>query len=140
MDDRSPIKEKPAPQGLVEGGRGLETDLEGAVEQIVAIHERASSKGINVSQGRHPSSGERIQISGTCLPGDSSTDRAARPRGTDAESRRFEAMLVEISSKFVNLPANEVDQEIEDAQRRICECLGLDLSSLWQWSVGSTSD
>ncbi|MGD9382988.1 MAG: sigma 54-interacting transcriptional regulator [Desulfobacterales bacterium] len=27
-----------------------------------------------------------------------------------------------------------MDSEIEDAQRRICECLGLDLSSLWQWS------
>jgi formate hydrogenlyase transcriptional activator len=50
------------------------------------------------------------------------------------ERLRFEAMLSEISARFVNLPADRIDDEIEDAQRRICECLGLDLSALWQWS------
>jgi PAS domain S-box-containing protein len=44
-------------------------------------------------------------------------------------------LIADISSKFVNLPASEVDREIEDAQRRICECLGLDVSALWQWSM-----
>jgi formate hydrogenlyase transcriptional activator len=60
---------------------------------------------------------------------------------TEAELRHvfeerlgFEAMLAEISARFVNLPTDRIDDEIEDAQRRICECLGLDLSSLWQWS------
>ena len=43
-------------------------------------------------------------------------------------------LIADISSKFVNLPAGEVDREIEDAQRRICELLDLDLSALWQWS------
>jgi hypothetical protein len=47
---------------------------------------------------------------------------------------RFEALLTEISARFVNLPADRIDGEIEDAQRRICQSLGLDLSSLWQWS------
>ncbi|MBW1754192.1 MAG: hypothetical protein JRJ46_14085 [Deltaproteobacteria bacterium] len=50
------------------------------------------------------------------------------------ERLRFETLLVEISARFVNLPTDQIDGEIEDAQRRICECLGLDLSALWQWS------
>ena len=44
-------------------------------------------------------------------------------------------VIADLSLKFINLPANKVDLEIEDAQRRICQCLGLDLSSLWQWSA-----
>jgi PAS domain S-box-containing protein len=50
------------------------------------------------------------------------------------ERLRFEKLLVEISACFVNLPTHQIDDEIEDAQRRICECLGIDLSALWQWS------
>ena len=53
------------------------------------------------------------------------------------ERLRFETLLAGISARFVNLPAERIDSEIEDAQRRICECLGLDLSALWQWSVES---
>jgi len=48
---------------------------------------------------------------------------------------RFETLIAELSTKFINLPPAEVDQEIEDAQRRVCESLGLDLSSLYQWSA-----
>lgn len=51
------------------------------------------------------------------------------------EQLRFEMLLTEISGRFVNMPADQVDHEIEDAQRRVCECLGLDLSALWQWSI-----
>ena len=51
------------------------------------------------------------------------------------EQLRFEMLLAEISGRFINLSADRVDGEIEDAQRRVCECLGLDLSSLWQWST-----
>lgn len=47
---------------------------------------------------------------------------------------RFETLIAELSSRFVNLPVDAVDAEIEDAQRRVCECLGLELSALWQWS------
>ncbi len=53
------------------------------------------------------------------------------------ERLRFETLLAEISARFVHLPAEQIDSEIEDAQRRICECLCLDLSALWQWSVES---
>ena len=62
------------------------------------------------------------------------------PRGTheELEARlRFETLIADLSLKFINLPANEVDPEIEDAQRRVCQCLGLDLCSLWQWSAES---
>ena len=50
------------------------------------------------------------------------------------ERLRFETLLTEISARFVNLPADRLDSEIEDAERRICELLGLDLAALWQWS------
>jgi PAS domain S-box-containing protein len=56
-------------------------------------------------------------------------NRAKRKQG-EAEA----TLLAEISSKFVNLPPGEVDLEIEDALRRICESLDLDLATLWQWS------
>src|SRR5512136_357386 len=48
------------------------------------------------------------------------------------ERLRFETLLAEISRRFVNLPADQVDGEIEGAQRRICELLDLDRSVLWQ--------
>ena len=51
------------------------------------------------------------------------------------EQLRFEMLLSDISSHFVNLPVDQIDREIEDAQGRICECLGLDLSVLWQFSM-----
>ena len=50
------------------------------------------------------------------------------------ERLRFEKLLTDISARFVNLPAKQIDGAIEDAQRSICECLGVDLSSLWQWT------
>jgi PAS domain S-box-containing protein len=56
------------------------------------------------------------------------------------ERLRFETLLADLSSKFVNLPPAELDREIEDAQRRVCECLDLDLSALWQWSVEDPND
>ncbi|MBP7866875.1 MAG: sigma 54-interacting transcriptional regulator [Acidobacteria bacterium] len=48
---------------------------------------------------------------------------------------RFERLLAETSAHFVDLPADQVDGEIVEAQRRVCECLGLDLSALWQWKA-----
>lgn len=41
-------------------------------------------------------------------------------------------MLSDLSPGFLNLDPTEVDREIEDAQRRICESLGFDASALWQ--------
>lgn len=57
-------------------------------------------------------------------------------RATDRIENRieFESLISDLSSRFINLPPRKVDHEIMDAQRRICDLLGLDLSSLWQWS------
>ena len=56
------------------------------------------------------------------------------PNAELEERLRFETLIADLSSKFVNLPAGEVDREIMDAQRRICDVLALDLAGLWQWS------
>jgi hypothetical protein len=54
----------------------------------------------------------------------------ARWRRAQAEA----TLIAEISSKFVNLAPGEVDREIMDAERRICELLGLGVAGLWQWT------
>ena len=53
------------------------------------------------------------------------------------ERLRFETLLAELSARFINVPPEQVDREIEDAQRRVCENLDLDLSALWQCVVGT---
>ena len=59
----------------------------------------------------------------------------ARPSAENLQQRLdFETLLSELSSRFIHLPAGEVDREIEDALRSICEPLGIDLAILWQWS------
>jgi transcriptional regulator with GAF, ATPase, and Fis domain len=62
------------------------------------------------------------------------TPPSINPRPELEERLRFETLIADLSSKFINLPAGEVDREIEDAQRRVCECLGFDLCALWQWT------
>ena len=64
------------------------------------------------------------------------TATPARPPSSLEGSLRFETLLADLSAHFVNLPADQVDAAIEVAQRRICECLDLDLSTLWQISPG----
>jgi len=44
----------------------------------------------------------------------------------------FETLLADLSLKFIDLPPSHVDREIAEAQRCVCEFLGLDLSALWQ--------
>ncbi len=48
------------------------------------------------------------------------------------ERLRFETLLAETSARFVNLPSDQIDAEIEGTQRLICEFLNLDRSSLGQ--------
>ncbi len=50
------------------------------------------------------------------------------------ERLRFEALLVDLSARFVHVPADQVDRMIEEAQRRIVQGLGLDRSTLLQRS------
>ena len=49
------------------------------------------------------------------------------------ERLRFETLLADLSARFVGLAAEALDREIEDAQRRICQTLGLDRSTLGQF-------
>jgi PAS domain S-box-containing protein len=60
--------------------------------------------------------------------------RAQRQRAERqlAEQLRMETLVADLSARFVHLPANEIEGVIQDAQRRICETLDLDRSSLWQ--------
>ena len=76
----------------------------------------------------------RIQYVVLVINGDGLEQTEAELRHVLEERLRFEALLAEISARFVNLSTDRIDGAIEDAQRRICECLGLDLSALWQWS------
>jgi formate hydrogenlyase transcriptional activator len=50
---------------------------------------------------------------------------------------QFKKLLIEISTFFINLPCNEIDSQIELAQRRTCELLDLDRSALWQADEGN---
>jgi hypothetical protein len=67
------------------------------------------------------------------------TARTRSPRLDLEERLQFELLIADLSSEFVNLSSCDVDRKIEDAQRRVCECLGLDLSALWQWSPETPS-
>jgi PAS domain S-box-containing protein len=58
-------------------------------------------------------------------------------RNASEEGLTFEALLLDLSVRFIDLPMDLVDTQIEDAQRRVCEYLGLDLAALWQWSIGT---
>jgi PAS domain S-box-containing protein len=67
-----------------------------------------------------------------------STVNEAQSSAAHLENRlQFETLISDVSSRFINLPAGEVDREIEDALRRVCEPLGIDLAVLWQWSLVS---
>ena len=46
----------------------------------------------------------------------------------------FEKLLLSLSSQFISLPFEQIDGAIEETQRQMCEALGFDLSTLWQWS------
>jgi len=52
------------------------------------------------------------------------------------ERLKFETLLANMSARFVNQPADRIDSEIEDTQRRICELLDIDRSTLWQVQEG----
>ena len=54
------------------------------------------------------------------------------PRGDLEERLRFEALLVDLSARFVHVPADQVDRLIEEAQQRVGQALGLDRSTLLQ--------
>ena len=50
------------------------------------------------------------------------------------EAVRFERLLADLSSRFVNLPPSEVDQQIEQGLQQIVEALDVDRSGLAEFS------
>jgi len=44
----------------------------------------------------------------------------------------FEMLIANLSARFVNLPSDQIDNEIKNAEQGICEVLGIDLAALWQ--------
>ena len=64
-----------------------------------------------------------ILSSGLCL----TLENAGCPLAGETHRRlEFETLLTELSSRFVNVPAGEVDSQIEGGLRRIVELLGID--------------
>ena len=52
------------------------------------------------------------------------TSQAAAPASPAADGRlHFESLVADVAARFVNLPADQVDAEIEAAQRQIVEAL-----------------
>ena len=59
------------------------------------------------------------------------TGEKGRAAGRE-EQLQFEMFIANISTSFINMPAGQIDNAIEEAQRHICECLDLDLCAVWQ--------
>jgi len=47
----------------------------------------------------------------------------------------FENLLLDLSIEFINLPSDQIDRQVEEAQRRVCDFIDVDLSALWQWNA-----
>lgn len=58
------------------------------------------------------------------------TQLGKKPHEEIDEQLPFERLLTEISTIFINLPADQIGNEIVAAQKRICEVLDLDRSAL----------
>jgi PAS domain S-box-containing protein len=63
-------------------------------------------------------------------------DETPRPE-EESSLLAFETLISDLSSRFINLPPDAVDGEIEEALHRVCELLGIDFAVLWQWSAAS---
>jgi len=62
------------------------------------------------------------------------TSIAERTRELD-EQLRFESLVSEFSTRLINTSLEEMQGELSDAQRRVCQYLNIDLSTLWQSST-----
>ena len=52
------------------------------------------------------------------------------------EAPGFEALLWDLFLRLMDVPGDQVEAEILDAQRRLCRALGLRRSALWQVPPG----
>jgi PAS domain S-box-containing protein len=102
--------------------------VDGLISRIITIHQR-----------HRPQAWPEEYIPRLRLLGEILVNALERRRAREQLEKQlaFEMLLAEISGRFVNLRADQVDGQILDAQRRICELLGLDIVALWQSSGGS---
>jgi formate hydrogenlyase transcriptional activator len=70
-------------------------------------------------------------------PKTQSIEEIASPSAIE-ERLRFETMLADLSTRFVNLPANRIDAEIEKSLKLISNTLNIDRCSVAQLSVDRT--
>ncbi len=132
LDTLHPDDREPARQAVM---RSLEGDGAFHSEYRVVLPDGAV-RWIG-ARGKVEFNGQREPL---CLRGVSGdiTERK-RIESEVAEQLRFEILLADLSARFVNVPAEQLDDQIEEAQRLVCECLHVDLASLFQWSVEDPS-
>jgi formate hydrogenlyase transcriptional activator len=86
---------------------------------------------VNRGVPRFDSGGRFLGYIGSCID---ITDRKLSEQAL-AEQLKFETVLGELLTAFVNLSPSQLDAQIIEAQKRICETLGLDRSTLGQVTV-----
>ncbi|HTS07497.1 MAG TPA: sigma 54-interacting transcriptional regulator, partial [Candidatus Eisenbacteria bacterium] len=79
---------------------------------------------------RFDAGGKFLGYIGSCID---VTDQQLSRQAVE-EQLKFETMLAEISATFISLSADQLDAQIKEGQKRICEALGLDRSALAQIS------
>ncbi|HPO45755.1 MAG TPA: hypothetical protein PK875_08155, partial [Spirochaetota bacterium] len=62
------------------------------------------------------------------------------PKTQTKKSLLFENLLINISTKFISLPADKIDNEIRSAQKEICAFWDIDCCALWQISSHNPED
>jgi signal transduction histidine kinase len=67
----------------------------------------------------------------------STVDEVSPSKAGLASRLEFETLISDLSSRFVSLRPEQVDQEIGSALRRVCDALHIDLAVLWQWPLAA---
>src|SRR3954468_17577014 len=60
------------------------------------------------------------------------------PETTVDERLAFERLLADLSSRFANVPGNNLEVEIEDALARLLDFLGFDRSTFFEFGDGGS--
>jgi formate hydrogenlyase transcriptional activator len=60
-----------------------------------------------------------------------------KPESDPEKQVQFKSILLEISTFFINIPPDQIDDQIINSQARICELLNIDRSTLWEVSEGN---
>ncbi len=87
-----------------------------------------------VTKGHKKKSRSRVNTSLPSPPGNAERNKLKRSKKDPGERLQFEKLLAVVSTRFINIPIEQLDAEIRDVQQQICEALKLDISTLWQFS------